>query len=514
MRGDLLEPGVPIARLRAICSVLALVVAFGSFAAAARAETFPVTNTNDAGSDSLRAAIEAANGAGGAPHTIDASGVSGTIGLQSALPTIAVDVSILGPGASQLTIRRDSGLEFRILTIGVATVTLADLTLADGLLAAGQGGGIANMSGTLTIRRSVISGNTAEVGGGLYLAGEVGPTTIERSTIAGNTATEASGGSPGGGGILNLAALTVSNSTISGNSTAGGRGAGIVTGGEKLTSLVNSTIADNSGEANIFAGSSGEPAMTLRSTIIAEPGEGQDNCASGGGSTLDSDGFNLVDDESCGFAQPTDRENADPLLGPLGDNGGPTPTQALADGSQAIDQGVADGLLVDQRGLTRPSDFASIANPPGGDGADIGAFEAQAPPVALPPPAVPAVDDTVTVRIRGGKLRLNRRRQVHVRVTCPITEQSPPCRGKLVLRTRGRVKFHGRKRLVVLAKKLFKIEAGETARLRLRLRPPLAGLVASKPAARRLLAIARVRDRVGNRATVRKPMRIALPKRK
>ena len=35
------------------------------------------------------------------------------------------------------------------------------------------------------------------------------------------------------------------------------------------------------------------------------------------------------------------------------------------------------GLASDERGLTRPLDFASIANATGGDGSDIGAFEAQ-----------------------------------------------------------------------------------------------------------------------------------------
>ena len=96
------------------------------------------------------------------------------------------------------------------------------------------------------------------MGGGVFVSESPG-STIERSTIAGNTATYTSGGGSGGGGINNLAALTLTNSTVSGNTTGGARGAGIVTGGNKLTAISNSTFADNGGSANIFAGSSGEP---------------------------------------------------------------------------------------------------------------------------------------------------------------------------------------------------------------------------------------------------------------
>ncbi|HEV2727968.1 MAG TPA: hypothetical protein VGV34_06715, partial [Solirubrobacterales bacterium] len=176
---------------------------------------------------------------------------------------------------------------------------------------------------------------------------------------------------------------------------------------------------------------------------------------------------------------------------------------------------IADGLQVDQRGLTRPYDFASIPNAPGGDGTDVGAFEVQPPPSPQPPPLPgappPPPDGRVWVRIQGGKLMLNQRRQVHVRITCPVTEQSPPCRGALILRTRKRVELGGGKRLVVMAKRKFSIGAGKTARLTVRLNPRKASLLQTEPATRSLLAIARVRDGAGNRATVRKRLHIALP---
>jgi hypothetical protein len=76
---------------------------------------------------------------------------------------------------------------------------------------------------------------------------------------------------------------------------------------------------------------------------------------------------------------------ADPLLGPLADNGGPTQTMALGAGSPAIDAGSAFGLATDQRGQPRPFVFAALAHP--GDGSDIGAFELQGPTITITSPA-------------------------------------------------------------------------------------------------------------------------------
>ncbi|MEM9354362.1 MAG: choice-of-anchor Q domain-containing protein [Planctomycetota bacterium] len=69
-----------------------------------------------------------------------------------------------------------------------------------------------------------------------------------------------------------------------------------------------------------------------------------------------------------------------PLLGPLADNGGPTQTHALLPGSQALEAGVSVGY--DQRGLAAPIDLPGIPNAVGGDGRDIGAYEAQIAPIA------------------------------------------------------------------------------------------------------------------------------------
>jgi hypothetical protein len=78
--------------------------------------------------------------------------------------------------------------------------------------------------------------------------------------------------------------------------------------------------------------------------------------------------------------------STNPMLGALADNGGPTKTMALLDGSPAIDAGpnpVATfiGNDSDQRGLPWVRIY--------GGSADIGAFEVQPNPFD-PAPVVPA----------------------------------------------------------------------------------------------------------------------------
>jgi hypothetical protein len=77
-------------------------------------------------------------------------------------------------------------------------------------------------------------------------------------------------------------------------------------------------------------------------------------------------GHNICSDGSASFTAPSSVNNTDPLLGPLGDNGGPTPTMALLPMSPVIDAG-DDSVCppTDQRGVPRPQGLAC----------DIGAFE-------------------------------------------------------------------------------------------------------------------------------------------
>ncbi|HKH35611.1 MAG TPA: choice-of-anchor Q domain-containing protein, partial [Rubrobacter sp.] len=99
----------------------------------------------------------------------------------------------------------------------------------------------------------------------------------------------------------------------------------------------------------------------------------------------------LDSDNTCGFGTSNNSlSGVDPMLGPLADNGGPTETHALLEGSPAINKGNnafavdPDGnpLQFDQRG----QGFARIV----GGSVDIGAFEVQGIGSEPPPTGTPA----------------------------------------------------------------------------------------------------------------------------
>jgi CSLREA domain-containing protein len=187
---------------------------------------------------------------------------------------------------------------------------------------------------------------------------------------------------PFGGGIYNSGGtLTVSNSTFSGNGAHFGGG-----------------IINSFGTA------------TLKNTIVANSTAGG-NCFG----TITDGGYNLSSDNTC-VSAATSLANTNPQLGSLADNGSPTKTHALLEGSPAIDQGNSFGVTTDQRGLPRPSNFFDIPNATGGDGSDIGAFELQAPPDTTPP--------SVSCSVSPSTLRLpaNNHKLVAVTASVQVTD--------------------------------------------------------------------------------------------
>lgn len=234
------------------------------------------------------------------------------------------------------------------------TVTLNSLTITGGNAgnsSSNEGGGIQN-NGTLTVVQSSIIGNIASggaegLGGGIFNAGG-GALVVINSTISGN---QVFGGSPAGGGIYNNGGtVTLVNTTLDGNNSAG-------TGGG---------IDNASGTLN------------LTNTIIAGSIGGAGDCTNSG--TIGTNDHNFVGDGSC-----SPLLSGDPKLGPLMANGGPTFTQALMAGSTAIDAGddavLGDplDLATDQRGEGFPRKVCAHV--------DIGAYEfgaASAPTLKCP----------------------------------------------------------------------------------------------------------------------------------
>jgi hypothetical protein len=132
-------------------------------------------------------------------------------------------------------------------------------------------------------------------------------------------------------------------------------GAGIENLGSAI-GLQNVTIAANTGSAAIH----NIATMSAVNTIVSNGASG--NCTG----QITSQGHNLESADECDFHSAGDQTGRDPLLGALGDNGGPTDTEALLAGSPAIDTGDPAGCPpADQRGVARPQRLAC----------DIGAFE-------------------------------------------------------------------------------------------------------------------------------------------
>ena len=98
------------------------------------AATLAVTNTNDSGSGTLRQAILDANANAGTDTITFEAGLTGAIQLESALPALADNVTITGPGPNVLTVKRDpAAAQFRIFIINSGvTATISGLTMSGG----------------------------------------------------------------------------------------------------------------------------------------------------------------------------------------------------------------------------------------------------------------------------------------------------------------------------------------------------------------------------------------------
>jgi CSLREA domain-containing protein len=333
-------------------------------AAPASASAFPyvVTTTDDhndgtCGADcSLRDAMNAATGA----DTITLP--AGTYNLDPQLNELDLTGATLNGAGARTTII-DGGNAVRVLTTiqdSTAAPVIRGVTIrrgnAGGTAVTNIGGGIQVNFGLLTLVDSMVLNNTAETDGGGIGLGSGEMLNLINSTVAGNTTT---GGRGGGIFSANEGLVVIRNSTISGNE-ADFEGGGIFRGAGNPLQLFNVTIAGNTGETG---GGLAIADADLHNTIVAGNTGGQ--CAINGTVTANN---SLAGDASCGLVGNGNIVGANPGLGPLMNNGGPTDTRAIGATSPARDAGGAQCEPTDQRGVTRPAGAC-----------DIGAYEYRAP---------------------------------------------------------------------------------------------------------------------------------------
>ncbi len=232
---------------------------------------------------------------------------------------------------------------------------------------AGMGGAVFNQGGTITIANSTITGNTAKGGG--------------------STGGHAAGAGSGfGGGLFNLnGAVTLTNDTIVRNTVA----AGTATNGALVGQAAGGAMYNLSLSVPAYIGGPSATAtqtatVIVVNSILALSSGGSDvaNNQQSGAATINATGPNIVSVavvNTLGTVSGTPFTVANPLLGPLKTNGGPTQTMALLSGSPALNVGSNAAVtaanfgggppFTDQRG----GGFNRIWN----GTVDLGAFEVE-----------------------------------------------------------------------------------------------------------------------------------------
>jgi len=322
------------------------------WAQSAFAATFTVTNLNDSGSGSLRQAIMDANANGTGADTIDLAGLSGTINLNSSLPTFTGTTIVNGPGATVLTV---NGGSFTIFTVanGIG-LQMSGLRVTGGAVSTGLNAAQLEVGGGTAI----ISNSSFENTSGFSAVASFVTLTMINVMIA-NAANTA---------LINGGTATLTNVTISGAAN----GIDQSSGPTVSTTLVNCTIANtNIGlSVNLRVGES--HSLTLKNTIFSNILNLRIGQSGGPALNLVSQGNNLFSDATLTTTAAGDLLNTNPLLGTLGNYGGNTMTLPLLPGSPAINAGTASGATTtDQRGFARVG------------ATDIGAFESRGFTMAL-----------------------------------------------------------------------------------------------------------------------------------
>jgi predicted outer membrane repeat protein len=200
-----------------------------------------------------------------------------------------------------------------------------------------RGGAIANEGTTMNVHGSTFSHNVAVKGGGIR---NFGPLVVSDTTFFANT------GDFTGGGIANSETMTITHVTFADN---------VVNNPKGVTSIANLKF----------------PQLTLSAAVRNSVLKSVGGTGCDGGTVFAGSVGNVTwPGATCPGI------TADPALGPLQDNGGPTPTMVPAAGSPLLDAAVDTHCSsTDQRGVDRPQ----------GSHCDVGAVELVVADTTAPP---------------------------------------------------------------------------------------------------------------------------------
>lgn len=259
--------------------------------------TFEVDTLSDNSADglTLRDAINDANANPGADTITFAPGLTGTLTLATGVLAISDDVSIVGPGPSQLTVDANNSSGIFVSLAGNIDFALSAMTLTRGAsvadggaielfepnavsiddlhfvenVATGNGGAIAldDPTGPVEFSNSEFRDNTggfAKDGGGIYIVGNGlinEPIDISNSSFTGHQADGF-----GGGVYIQAPArdISITDAVASNNRTLTGSAAGMHLDGRGV-SVVNSTFDGNTaaGQVGGFLANANSDAVTL-----------------------------------------------------------------------------------------------------------------------------------------------------------------------------------------------------------------------------------------------------------
>jgi hypothetical protein len=327
-----------------------------------------VTTQSDSGAGSLRQAV--LNSVSGSKITFASALAGKTITLTSGEIPLSPNIVIDGSSLSS-PVQVNGNHASRIFDVFPgATVVLNLLVITNGFTPGGDVGGAVQVQsgGSLSLSNCTLMGNstggTTSLGGAIYNHGTL---TLTACTLAANTSTD-------GGGIENDSTATASlvNCTLA-NNVATQVGGAIENYTGQLT-LKQCTVSSNATGIDTVAGN-----VDLVNTIVAN-NNGVDISTTGGMLTFDGTNILTLINISGSIVQFNGGViYANPLLGPLTINGGPTMTMMPPNGSPAVNAGLtsaAAGITYDQRGPGFPRVVGAAV--------DIGAVEVQSVVASTP----------------------------------------------------------------------------------------------------------------------------------